>query len=65
MKVNVDFDRCEGHGLCVTQAADAFSLNDDGELDYHFDGDDVPADMEDDVRAAIGVCPVAALSESP
>lgn len=65
MKVSVDYDRCEGHGMCVMQAADAFSLTDDGDLDYQFDGKDVPADMEGDVRAAIDVCPVSALSEAP
>ncbi|MBI3213375.1 MAG: ferredoxin [Mycobacterium sp.] len=63
MKVNVDYDRCEGHGLCVMQAAEAFALTDDGDLDYQFDGQDVPAELEGDVRSAIDACPVAALSE--
>jgi ferredoxin len=65
MKVNVDYDRCEGHGMCVMQAADAFELDDDGELQYNFDGQEVPVDMEGDVRGAIDACPVAALSEAP
>ena len=65
MKVNVDYDRCEGHGLCVMQAAEAFDLDDDGALRYRFEGDDVPADMAGDVRAAVDACPVAALSEAP
>lgn len=65
MKVNVDYDRCEGHGMCVLQAADAFELDDDGELDYKFDGQDVPAEMEGEVRAAIDACPITALSEGP
>ena len=65
MKVNVDYDRCEGHGMCTMPAADAFSLTEDGDLSYQFEGDDLPAEMEGDVRAAIDACPVAALSEAP
>jgi ferredoxin len=63
MKVKVDYDRCEGHGLCALQAPEAFSLDDDGELNYRFEGQDVPADMESDVRSAIDACPVTALDE--
>jgi ferredoxin len=65
MKVQVDYDRCEGHGMCLMHAADAFELDNDGELHYHFEGQDIPADMEGDVRAAIDSCPIAALSEAP
>jgi ferredoxin len=65
MKVNVDYERCEGHGMCVMQAADAFDLDDDGDLRYHFDGQEVPADMEGAVRSAIDACPVAALTAAP
>ncbi len=63
MKVKVDYARCEGHGLCALQAPEAFSLDDDGELNYRFEGQDVPADMEGDVRSAIDACPVTALDE--
>jgi ferredoxin len=65
MKVKVDYDRCEGHGMCISQAAEAFELDDDGELHYQFEGQEVPADMEGEVRSAIDACPVAALSEAP
>ena len=65
MKVNVDHDRCEGHGLCVLQAADAFELDDDGGLNFRFAGTDVPADLAGDVRAAVDACPVAALRLAP
>lgn len=63
MKVKVDYDRCEGHGLCALQAPDAFSLDDDGGLNYRFEGQDVPTDMEGDVRSAVDACPVTALGE--
>ncbi len=65
MKVKVDYDRCEGHGMCVLQAPDAFQLDDDGDLHYQFGGSDVPADQEDQVRSAIDACPVLALGEAP
>lgn len=64
MRIIVDFDRCEGHGMCTLQAPDAFSLDDDGELVYHFEGVDVPTDALDDVHAAVSACPVAALREA-
>jgi ferredoxin len=63
MKVDIEYARCEGHGLCTMQAPDAFHLDDDGELNYRFRGQDIPTDMEGDVRSAIDACPVAALSE--
>lgn len=65
MKVNVDYNRCEGHGVCVAQAPDVFELDDDGNLNYHFDGREVPSGIETAVRSAVDACPVAALSEAP
>ncbi|KIQ18247.1 ferredoxin [Rhodococcus sp. MEB064] len=63
MIVDVDWDRCEGHGICAEQAPDVFSLDDDGELHHAFDGADLPGELEAGARAAVGVCPVAALRE--
>ena len=40
-----------------------FSLDDEGELHYAFDGDDIPDDLAASARSAVGVCPVAALRE--
>jgi len=64
MRVHVDYDRCEGHGLCTEQAPRLFSLDDDAELTYHAEGSDVPADQQALARAAIASCPVAVLRES-
>ncbi|MEV5838722.1 ferredoxin [Nocardia sp. NPDC052112] len=63
MKISVDYHRCEGHGLCAEQAPTVFSLDDEAELTYHFDGADVPEDQVTTARAAITSCPVAALRE--
>lgn len=61
MKISVDYPRCEGHGLCAEQAPDVFSLDDDAELTYRFEGLEVPDDLEAAARAAVNSCPVAAL----
>ncbi|NYI44476.1 ferredoxin [Nocardioides aromaticivorans] len=64
MRIHVEYDRCEGHGLCAEQAPQLFSLDDDAELTYHAEGSDVPADQQAPARAAIASCPVAALRET-
>ncbi|WP_433754399.1 ferredoxin [Nocardia sp. CA-135398] len=65
MKISVDYPRCEGHGLCAAQAPEVFSLDDNAELIYQFDGAEVPGDLVTATRAAVGSCPVAALREIP
>ncbi|HWJ81197.1 MAG TPA: ferredoxin [Nocardioides sp.] len=64
MKIDVDYDRCEGHGLCTEQAPDLFSLDDEAELTYHAEGSEVSPAQHARARAAIASCPVAALRES-
>jgi ferredoxin len=61
VKVAVDADRCEGHGLCEERAPAVFALDDDGRVTHRFRGADVPAEHEAETRAAVSVCPVAAL----
>lgn len=63
MKVHVDYNRCEGHGLCEEQAAALFSLDDEGDLTYHHEGSELPPELVAPARAAIQSCPVAALRE--
>ncbi|MEU2038799.1 ferredoxin [Nocardia niwae] len=65
MKISVDYPRCEGHGLCAEQAPAVFSLDDDAELTYRFEGADVPDEYVAVTRAAVNSCPVAALREQP
>lgn len=64
MRIDIDFQRCEGHGLCVGQAPRLFSFSDEGDLVDHLGGQDVPADLIGSARAAITSCPVAALREA-
>jgi ferredoxin len=61
MKIPVDHPRREGHGLCADQAPDVFSLDDDAELTYRFEGAEVPDARQVAARAAVNACPVAAL----
>ena len=63
MKIDIDWDRCEGHGICAEQAPDVFSLDDEGDLHYAYDGGAVPDGLAAGARSAIGACPVAALRE--
>ncbi|RDI52716.1 ferredoxin [Nocardia mexicana] len=63
MKISVDNDRCEGHGLCAERVPALFELDDDAELVYHFEGGTVPPEHVAAARAAIDSCPVAALRE--
>jgi ferredoxin len=61
MKIVVDYDRCEGHGLCEEKAPSVYFLDDAGDLHYAFPDQDVPAEQEAAARAGASVCPVAAL----
>lgn len=63
MRIDVDHDRCEGHGLCTAQAPALFELDDDDLLIYHAEGGDVPEAEVDRARVAVASCPVAALHE--
>jgi ferredoxin len=61
MKVNVDDQRCRGHGVCVTLCPEVFTLTDDG---YSVaENPDVPAELESAAREAIDCCPEQAISE--
>lgn len=61
MRIVVDHDRCEGHGLCSGQAPEVFELDEAGDLLHRFDGRDVPAEFAADAARGAAVCPVAAL----
>jgi ferredoxin len=63
LKISVDYNRCEGHGLCAEQAPSVFDLDDDAELTYRFEGKDVPDELARAASAAVNSCPVAALRE--
>jgi ferredoxin len=59
MKIILDAPRCEGHGLCEEVAPKLMHLDDDGEL--ILDVVDVDDSNIEAAKAAVRVCPVAAL----
>jgi ferredoxin len=60
MRVRVDHDRCEGHARCNAINPELFELDDVGYSSV--DSLEVPADRENDARAAVANCPEMAIS---
>ena len=59
MKVNVDTDRCTGHGVCESIADDVFEVGDDGIV--HLLTEDLPEDLRANLESAVAECPTQAL----
>jgi ferredoxin len=59
MKVEVDLDKCTGHGICESIAEDVFEVRDDGTVQIH--GDAASASDRDLMQQAVTQCPAAAL----
>ena len=60
MRVNVDWNLCDGNGVCAIEAPEVFELDDD---EYSVVlTDPVPADQEALAEQAIAACPRAAIS---
>lgn len=60
MRIVVDYDRCDGHGMCEAMAHEYFELDDDDRLtvlEPH-----PPESDRDKVHAAVQACPALALS---
>ena len=60
MRIELDRPRCEGHGLCEEAAPALMHLDDDGELVIDTPGVNAEQDVAA-ARAAVRICPVAAL----
>ena len=60
MKIDVDYTRCTGHGLCELEAADIFEVGEDGLVGLLID--EPGEEYREQVQAAIKVCPTVALS---
>ena len=59
MNIILDRPRCEGHGLCEEAAPQLMHLDDEGEL--ILDAEQVDGAALEAAKAAVRVCPVAAL----
>jgi ferredoxin len=60
MRIQVDTDRCTGHGVCESIADDIFEVGDDGMV--HLLVEDVDETRRADVESAVAECPTQALS---
>ena len=59
MKVTVDRDLCQGHGVCENEAPEVFSVSKEGLLSIV---DESPPDaLRPHVEAAVRFCPTSAL----
>ena len=59
MKIIVDYDKCEGLGMCQSMAHEYFELGDDDNMEIL---DDSPPESDRaKVLAAVEACPVLAL----
>jgi ferredoxin len=59
MRVEVDLDKCTGHGICESIADDVFEVQDDGSV-LILENERPESDRER-VRQAVTQCPAAAL----
>ncbi|MBM4362601.1 MAG: ferredoxin [Deltaproteobacteria bacterium] len=60
MKIKVNFDLCQSHGLCTEAAPEVFEIRDDGFL---YVLQEEPADsLRGKVERAIRECPTAAIT---
>ncbi len=61
MKVKVDSELCIACGACVSLVPEVYDWDDNGKAMAL--EDEVPADMEDEVKEALGSCPTEAIEE--
>jgi ferredoxin len=59
MRVEVDLDKCTGHGICESIADDVFEVQDDGTVLIR--ENDRPESDRDRMQQAVTQCPAAAL----
>ena len=59
MRIEVDLDRCTGHGICESIAEDVFEVGDDGFVVIH--DNERPGSDRDRMQQAVTQCPAAAL----
>jgi ferredoxin len=59
MRLEVDVDKCTGHGICESIADDVFEVQDDGLLSI--DHEKAATSDRDRLQQAVIQCPAAAL----
>lgn len=59
MKVLVDFELCQSHGLCMQAAPEVFEVRDDGFL--YILQEEPPESLRKKVQTAVRECPTGAI----
>ena len=59
MKVVVDFELCQSHGLCTQAAPEVFELRDDGFL--YILQENPPESLRKKIETAVRECPTGAI----
>ncbi|HWI73815.1 MAG TPA: ferredoxin [Baekduia sp.] len=60
MKVKVDFDQCDAHGMCVDACPEVFALDDDDDV-VRLLVEEPGESLREDLDMAVGACPKAAI----
>jgi ferredoxin len=60
MKVRVDLDLCQGHGVCMGEAPEVFRVDDDAHVTILLE--EPPEALRSQVADAVRYCPTGALS---
>lgn len=60
MKIVVDFDVCQSHGLCTEAAPEVFELGDDGFL--YIKDETPPESLRPKIEKAVRECPTSAIA---
>ena len=60
MRIKLDRDFCQGHGVCCEEAPEVFRLDADGQLEILQEQPD--ASLREKVERAVKYCPTRALS---
>lgn len=63
MKVVVDFELCQSHGLCTQAAPEVFEIRDDGFL--YILNENPPESMRKKLDIAVRECPTGAIKIQP
>lgn len=64
MRINLDREKCQGHGRCYALSPSLFETDDEGYAVLKLDGE-IPAALEDDARIAADNCPEYAIGIDP
>jgi ferredoxin len=63
MRIEVDYSRCAGLGLCEVLVPDVFEVDDRGDMHVH--AENVKGTAADRLQHAVDSCPTAALRLVP